>query len=186
MDQLIEQISLLSTISDELALTIRETFSTEQHKKGSLLLEQGHYCRKLYFLNKGIVRSFHYDKGKDISSWFYKENDFVTSWHSIINHQPSFDNLEVLQDCTTLHSISIERYNDLMDQFPAFQKFGRKLAEIQLAFLDYYSRGYGFLSAKERYDLLINHFPDIELYVKLGHIASYLGISQETLSRIRS
>lgn len=85
-----------------------------------------------------------------------------------------------------IYSIDHSSYHKLMDTYPEFQKLGRLIAEEQLAFVDYYSRGYMFMSAKERYDLLLTFFPDIELRIKLGYIASFLGVSQETLSRIRS
>ncbi len=60
-----------------------------------------------------------------------------------------------------------------------------KLIEEQLVYIDTYSKGYMFLSAKEKYDKLLSFFPDIDQRANLGYIASMLGISQETLSRIR-
>ena len=65
------------------------------------------------------------------------------------------------------------------------QEFGRLMVEEQLTFLDYFYRGFMFMSAKEKYNLLLSIFPDVTQRVNLGHIAAVLGISLETLSRIR-
>ena len=74
----------------------------------------------------------------------------------------------------------------LYQESPQFERFGRKMYEQQLAYLDAFYKGYLFMTAKERYDLLLSVFPDVTQRVNLGHIASFLGISQETLSRIRA
>jgi len=74
----------------------------------------------------------------------------------------------------------------LLKTDPAFERFGRILMEEQLAFIDYYFKGVLFMTAKEKYSLLLSYFPDITQRVNLGHIASFLGITQETLSRLRS
>lgn len=150
-----------------------------------MVLSDGQTCRKLYFLEKGTLRTFYYHMERDITSWFYKEGNLMSSWYSFYNQTPGFEYIETLED-TTLWAISYQKYQQLLQRSFEFQQFGRLLAEEQVAFIDYYSKGYMFLSAKEKYNLLIAHFPDIELRVKLGHIASYLGISQETLSRIRA
>ena len=73
----------------------------------------------------------------------------------------------------------------LYDQYHKIERFGRMLAEEQLAAIDDYSRGFALLSAKEKYESLLSFFPDVTQRVNLGYIASMLGITQETLSRIR-
>ena len=104
---------------------------------------------------------------------------------SLFGYDFDADHKALLEDGTLLE-ISYEGMQDLYAQFARFERFGRVLMEEHLAFIDHFSRGYMFLSAKERYQQLLISFPDIELRVKLGQIASFLGISQETLSRIRS
>ena len=99
--------------------------------------------------------------------------------------KPSFEEIECLEDCI-LYQISYNNYQRLIADFPAFGNFARLLAEEMLAFLDEFSKGWSFLTAKEKYKLLLSYLPDIELRVKLGHIASFLGITQETLSRLRA
>ena len=74
----------------------------------------------------------------------------------------------------------------LIHEYRQFEGFARLLAEEQITFTDQFFKGYMFLSAMEKYQLLLQYFPDIELRVKLTYIASFLGISRETLSRIRA
>ncbi|MCP4438612.1 MAG: Crp/Fnr family transcriptional regulator [Aureispira sp.] len=185
MERLLENISSKVPLSKDLEETIIAKFKLEEFPKNQLLLKEQQYCRRLYFLEEGTVRTFYYEKEKDISSWFYNEGHFFASWYSFYSQQPSFEYIESLEE-SKIYSIDYFEYQKLLETIPAFERFGRLLAEEQTAFIDLYSKCYMFLSAKERYNLLLHNFPDIELRVKLGYIASFLGISQETLSRIRS
>lgn len=163
---------------------IADAFIHERLAKHSLVLRQDKIARKLYLVESGIFRSFYSHDGRDVSSWFYKEGQWMTSWHSFYNQRAGFESIEALEECS-VYSLDKHRYDELIKSSRAFESFMRLLAEEQLAFMDLYFKGYMFMSAREKYDLLLSHFPDIELRVKLGTIASYLGISQETLSRLR-
>jgi len=90
-----------------------------------------------------------------------------------------------LTEDSRIVSLSYETLHQLYADDPALQEFGRKMVEEQLVFLDYFYKGFMFMSASKKYELLLSIFPDVTQRVNLGHIASFLGISQETLSRIR-
>ncbi len=184
MKTLLQSIRSKTTFSADLQKAIEAHFHKEIIPKNHQLLREHNYCRRLYFLEEGTVRTFYTEKGKEISSWFYKEGLFFTSWYSFYSQKPSFEYIETLEE-STIYSIDYFNYQQLLEQFPAFERFGRLLAEEQMAFIDYFSKGYNFMSAREKYDLLLSWFPDVTMRVNLGHIASFLGISQETLSRIR-
>lgn len=185
MEELITLLMQSVAVTKEAATIIAEHFDEEIIPKKTILLKEHQYCRKLYFIKKGIVRTFYYFQGNDVSSWFYSEGYFFTSWYSFYSQKPSLENIQALEETHTL-SISYESYQKLINEYPAMERFGRLLAEEQLSFIDEYSKGYMFLTAKDRYKALIEYFPDIELRVKVSDIASVLGISRETLSRIRS
>ncbi|BDS15305.1 Crp/Fnr family transcriptional regulator [Aureispira anguillae] len=185
MEELIQQIASKIKLSPELKASIKELFIEQKVPKKTQLLREFQYCQNLYFLSKGTVRTFYYHEDKIITSWFYNEGNFFSSWYSFYLQKPSFEYVEVVED-STIYKISYDNYQLLLDRHSDFERFGRLLAEEYTAFIDQYSKGYMFLSAKERYQLLLTYFPDIELRVKLGDIASFLGITQETLSRIRS
>lgn len=185
MEALFKIIRSKVNLSQELATAIKENFVCQEYPKKTQLLREHQYCQKLFFLEKGTIRTFYYHNGKDISSWFYNEEHFVSSWYSFYNQAPSFEYIETLDDCT-IYFIDYHNYQKLLEKYPSFERFGRLMLEEQVAFIDFYSKGYMFLSAKERYKLLLEYFPDVELRIKLGDIATYLGITQETLSRIRA
>lgn len=184
MKLLLQNINNKTRLSSDLKKAIEEAFQLENIPKNTLLLKEYQYARKLYFIEKGTIRTFYYHKEKEVSSWFYHEDQFCTAWYSFFSQQASFEHLEVLEDAE-LYSISYLKYQKLLQDFPAFERFGRMLAEEQTTFIDYFSKGFMFMSAKEKYDLLLSFFPDVTMRVNLGHIASFLGITQETLSRIR-
>ncbi|MEM7086739.1 MAG: Crp/Fnr family transcriptional regulator [Bacteroidota bacterium] len=185
MQNLLQEISNRCFLSPELQQSIRQTFELVEAQKGEKILTQGSKANHLYFIEKGVLHNYYLHDGKQISSWFYIENQFITSWHSFYAQKESFEVIECLEDCV-LHRISYDNYQKLITHFPAFGNFARLLAEEMLTFLDEFSKGWSFLTAKKKYELLLSYFPAIELRVKLGYIASFLGISQETLSRLRA
>lgn len=185
MQSLLQYISTRCFVAPELREKIEEYFIRVEVNKGEILLDQGKTADKLWFIDKGLIHNYYYHDGKQISSWFYPENQFVTSWYSFYTQKSGFEIIESLENCI-LYTISYKNYQKLIADFPAFGNFARLLSEEMLAFLDHFSKSWSFLSAIEKYQLLLNFFPNIEQRVKLGMIASFLGISQETLSRIRN
>ena len=184
MESLLLQIKNYTPISAELVSAIHTLFKEEKFTQNEFLLREHQQVRKLYFVNKGILRTYYHHDGKDVTSWFYPENQFVTYWYGFYKQAHSHEYIEALDD-SLVFGIDYVEYQKLIENHPQFERFARLLAEEQLAFLDAFYKGYMFMSAKDKYELLLSMFPDIELRVKLGHIASFLGISQETLSRIR-
>lgn len=184
MQNLLQYISTRCFVDPALRERLQNDFEEIEVKKGSVLLESDQRAVNLFFIDKGLVHNYYYRDHKRVSSWFYNENQFSTAWYSFYSQQASFEYIEALED-TVLYQISHAKYQKLIADFPAFGNFARLLAEENLSFLDYFSKGWAFMSAKEKYELLLSYFPDIELRVKIGLIASFLGISQETLSRIR-
>ncbi|MEM6700645.1 MAG: cyclic nucleotide-binding domain-containing protein, partial [Bacteroidota bacterium] len=157
MQLFLDYIQTRIHLDDPLKELLQTHFQERTVKKGTILLEEGKYCRQLYFIEKGLARTFYYEKGKDISSWFYREGLFLTSWYSFYNQASGFEYIETLEDCK-LYAIDYLAYQQLLDKHPKFDRFGRILAEEQLSFMEYYSKGYMFMSAKEKYDWLLYFF----------------------------
>lgn len=185
MNNLLDFIGSKTKLSSSLTQRICGTFEMIKVKKGNLLLAEGGYARYLYFVELGILHNFYYHDGRKVSSWFYSESQFITAWSSFLKQEPSYEYIECLEDCI-LYRITFENYQQLITEFPSFNNFARILAEHILLFIEQFLKSWAFLSAKEKYDMIRIHFPDIERRVQLGLIASFLGMSQETLSRIRS
>lgn len=154
------------------------------YKKNELAHEEGKVCDHLFFIEKGIARTFYFKDGKDITAHFATENGSITAIDSFIQRKRSKYSLEVLED-TEMLLLSYPRLQELLDQKPQYEKFVRLFLEQIYVDLAQRIENLLFYTAKERYELLIEAFPDLLQRVNLGHIASYIGISQETLSRIR-
>ncbi|MEW7290251.1 Crp/Fnr family transcriptional regulator [Aquimarina sp. 2304DJ70-9] len=184
MNPFITYIKQYINLPSETEEEIVNLILTEKLDKGKVLLEEGKTCNRLYFIVEGTARTYFYQNGKDITYWIYPENMLVTSWHSYMLRKPSSEYLEVTEE-SILMSITYDQWQELYAKYPRLDRFGRLVIEEQMALLDDFYKGYYFLSAKEKYELLIAAFPTITQRANLGHIASMLGISQETLSRIR-
>lgn len=184
MQNLIYILNNAATLSEQ-AIKILTTLSkTKEYSKGTILVEQNHYCRNIYFIEKGFARGFYYKDGKDVTTWFANENEIITSFCAFITQKPSFENIELLESCTLI-SIDYNSLQKLYHSFPEFNIAGRLLTEKYYVELEERTLSLQFQSAKQRYNNLLEKQPYILQKSSLGNIASFLGMSQETLSRIR-
>ena len=152
--------------------------------KNEILVKEGKICRHLYFLQQGALRGSYLLEGKEVTHWFAFENDFVTSFHSFITGQPAVENIQLLEG-SVLWAISKEDLTALLNAFPEVERLVRIVYEKYYLRLEERFVNAQFKTATDRYQNLLEQSPHILQRVSLGHIASYLGISQETLSRIR-
>ncbi len=171
-------------INIEVKTAIESICKREEFKKGQLLIKEGMVAHRLYFIEEGSARTYYHHDGKDVTSWVYREGQMLTTWTSFYTQIPSHENIE-LTETTRICSLTFDELQGLYLKYPKMQEFGRLMVEEQLVFIDYFYKGFVFMSAREKYDLLLSTFPDVTQRINLGHIASFLGISQETLSRIR-
>lgn len=183
-ENFINFIAQYISVTPEIEQSVISVSKHQQFEKNTILLEEGKTCKHLYFLVSGSVRTYYYLKGKDITHWVYPSNSLFTSWGSYILQNPSSEYIETTDDCELI-SISYDDWQNLYKEHPELERFGRLIMEEQMALIDEFYKGYYFLTAKEKYELLTNAYPQITQIANLGHIASMLGISQETLSRIR-
>lgn len=185
MTSLFDCITLYHPISDEAKQDLSRLLKKTILPKNAVLIKEGIVCNHLYFLEQGCLRGFYNLDGKEVTHWFAFENDFVTSFYSFISRKPCLENIQALED-TVLWSISYEELQQLFDKHHDMERMTRIIYERSYIRLEERLVRLQFRSAKERYEQITSVFPTILNRVSLGHIASYLGISQETLSRIRS
>ena len=157
----------------------------ENLPKNYLLQEQGRVCNHAYFLVEGIVRCYRYIDGKEVTFWLVFEGGFFCPYFSFVYRKPSEDNLILLSDCKLL-SISYEKLQSLYQKDSVWINLNRLIIDHYYTAMQERLMCLLSQSAAERYDNLLQQYPDIESKVKLGHLASYLGIRQETLSRLRA
>jgi len=153
--------------------------------RGAYLITEGKVCDHVYFLEKGCLRGYYTLEGKEITYWFAFENNFVTSFFSFITRKPGVENIQLMEDCT-LWAISYEKLQRLYHDFTEMERVGRIMHERYYVMLEERFVRNHFKEARERYESLLLHEPHLLQRVPLGYIASYLGITQETLSRIRN
>lgn len=171
--------------SEEELKEILSHFQKEAIAKGHPLVEQGQICRKLYYVEKGIGRNFYLNSdGKEITQLFFGEGRFMTSLESFFQESPSLYHVELLED-SIIYSISKEDLDMLFDRYHKMERLGRLLSTEMLTKVVHKLNAIQFQTARERYEYMLTEYPYIIYRVPLGMIASYLGMSQETLSRIR-
>ena len=184
MQELFNHIQGYYQLSDTALHVLSDSFEEVVFSKNDFLLASGQVCRHLYFIKHGAVRGYYTLDGKEITHWFGFENDFVTSFHSFITGQASVENIQLMEG-SILWKISKDKLNSLYNAHHEIERL------VRIAYEKYYIRleerfvNAQFKTAAERYESLIQQSPHIIERVPLGYIASYLGISQETLSRTR-
>ena len=176
----VKESELVQLNEDFQKIMIKHAFS-----KNHLLHKEGSICNHLYLIEKGIARSFYHKDGKDITAHFAIEGDTITAIDSFIQRKRSKYNVEVLED-SEVFLIAHQDMLELLTNKPEYEKYVRMF--VEQVYIDLVERIEDLLfhTAKERYDKLIQKTPQFLQRVNLEHIASFLGITQETLSRIRT
>lgn len=151
----------------------------------TLLLQEGDRADRLYFIHKGCLRLFFYHEGKDITFQFFFEGDFVASFDSLHRHQPSLFSLESIEPAE-LSAIKRDDFYHLIEQDPPLRRlYEEKLIDrlhvYQQLFLSRIRN-----TPRQRYEELLKEQPNIVQRVPQHYIASYLGITPVSLSRIRN
>jgi CRP-like cAMP-binding protein len=169
--------------ADKLAFTKELELLTIE--KGALVVEEGKVCDYLYYIKEGSARSFYTKDNKEVTVSFSLEGEFVTSMYSFISRQPSYENIEAMEK-TDVARISQDALLRLFEDHPKLERTYRLILEQYYISLEEQIMFVKFKSAMERYlDLMANR-PKIIHKASVGQIASYLDMSIETLSRIRS
>ncbi|MFW0715799.1 Crp/Fnr family transcriptional regulator [Pedobacter sp. N23S346] len=172
-------------LSEEIKVAIVDNSDLMHVKKKVKLLSVGELSNTIYFIVKGAARIYYLDReGKETNTWFLFENELLISIYSFYTGKPSFEYLETLEDCNFI-AVKREKLEEIYLKHMEFNFSGRKLTEFYHMRNEIQTNELRMLNAKERYQKLMERNPQLFQRVSLGHIASYLGISQETLSRIR-
>ena len=154
-------------------------------RKGDLLLKAGDVCLSIYLVRKGILRGYVKEGIKDITTWITPEGELVSSITSFGLQQPAIENIQAIEDCELI-GIRYEDLQYLYDNFPEVNIVGRKVLEKY--YRDAEERAFiaRLTEATSKYKHFIATKSDLLNRVPLKYIASYLGMTLETLSRIRS
>lgn len=185
MEELLEKLKRICELSNASIELIKEKTTFRKMKRGDLVLPMGSVCNHFYFVKAGAIRNFYLKDGRDITEWITLEGSFCFSITSFFKETPSSLATECLED-SEIGFISKEI-------LLKYSKSNFELAELLRSFLtgslimsQQRMESIQFETAKQRYSRLLKSNPDILRRVPLMYIASFLGMSVETLSRIRS
>lgn len=164
---------------------VNHLFERQEVKKYDMLLKAGNQSEKLFYVEQGLLRCFYEKNKKDITHNFFVEETFYFPVENIYFSQSSPYFLEALED-GVIWVASFREVEQIVDEHQELERLMRFLLVSGIKSLSERLYTLKFQTAQERYDLLMQNYPQILLRAPLGHIASLLGITQQTLSVIRS
>lgn len=184
MNSLIDIFKEIGGLSTENEKVLMSSIKKVSYKNRTTLQKEGKVSNKIFIVEEGIVRAFYLKDGKEITYSIATQNDFIGSMTSFFMRSPSNKIIETLED-SVLWEFEYDRLEYLFEKNPELARAGRLFANYGIAYMERRFDNMMFFTAKERYEILLKDRPEVVQKVPLGIIASYLGITQETLSRIR-
>lgn len=183
-EEMITCISGNKLVAPDEAKEIIQAIRIEKQPKGHLLIREGDFVKDCFYLIKGCVRQYQLIDGSEKTTAFYTDGQGISSFTSAAKKVASNHNFECLEDCV-LAVISIEKELELYKKYPNFESLSRAGMENQLGEYQDMMAKFITLKPEERYLDLLENNPGLINRVPQYHLASYLGVSPETLSRIR-
>lgn len=170
---------------DQKADLIATYFTKKNLDKGTLLIEDGKTSKFSYFLESGIIRCYIIDlQGDEVTTRFYSAPDFLNDYLSFFEQKPSEEYYELITDCV-IYSINYENVQHCFHSIPEFREWGRMLLTLNYSYVNHRMIAFHKETAQERYLKLQKNHPEIIEKVPLNIVASFLGITKSSLSRIR-
>lgn len=169
---------------DELDTAVN-AFVCVSFRKNDMLLQEGDKAREYYFIEEGFLRSYATDPdGNDVTTGFYRSGEILMEWPSFLLQKPTKENIQALSNCVCW-KIGFDQFQELFHGIIAFREAGRK--RLVGSYFNLKQRSIAMITdpAKDRYLQLLKEHPEIIHQAPLKHIASYLGITDTSLSRIR-
>jgi len=184
MENLLSFLHSIHPLSEGLRQELHLTVKHKAIAKKGFLLKPGQVCRNIFFIHGGLLRAFYEKDGTEVSSWFMKEGDICVSIDSFYDQAKSYESIQAIED-TELFFIEHAELENIYRMHSEFNWIGRVLTIQYLKLWGQQLYAMRMQTAAERYAWLLAQHPDLLLRVPHKYIASYLGITPETLSKIR-
>jgi len=182
---LMQVLGSIAPLSADLKERFIQLLKETTHSKRTLLLSPGQTCKKIWFLKQGSARAYYINPhGKQCTSWFMNSGDVMISVYSFLSQKPAFEYIEVLEQ-STLQSISYQQLQELYSEYPESNQLGRKITEHYYILSEQRAILLRTTTPEERYLKMLGDQPRLFEKMSQKQVASYLGISHETLSRLR-
>ena len=184
MESLFALLMSIYPLSEELINYLRANLEIKELKKGDYLLKKGRVCTHIYFIESGLLRCFYKKNGAEATSWLMTEGNVIVSVSSFFNQKESRESIRAME-ATVLVGIPFEKLEYMNRTFIEFNFHGRVLSQKYYAISDDQLYAIKMQRAPERYLHLLDTQPELFDRVPAKYIASLLGISEPTLSRVR-
>lgn len=185
MQELATYIQNFFPVADDELATIASRFELLQLGKGDYFLKQGRYCNRMAFITSGLIRVYREIEGKEVTQWISSPGYFITDLASFVFQSPGRWNIQTLTDCT-LYSIDRGAYQNLATEIPKWQELDKLFVAKCFVMLEERMFSHLHMTAEERYHRLMAESPELFNQVPLQYLASMIGMTPETLSRLRS
>jgi len=174
----------LTPLDERTKNLVERSVRKRKAKKRELLQQAGTVCKQFHFIEKGVARVYYYKDDKEVTAWFAFEGMIVSCIDSLFTGNLTNYYIEMLED-SVLYTVQYDIIEKSFLDYPMLERLGRILITDNYLLLDQRVRLIVSHTAEERYNLLLQQAPQALQRIPLNYIASYLNISQETLSRIR-
>jgi len=176
---------LLDALPADVQQALGEVTTRQNYAKGDYLLRQDEVCRYSYWIERGLARKYYLIDGQELTTEIYFPDDLALSMTSYSTQTPSLEFIEVLEPVTASRT-DYRGFQMLKTQYPVLVELDLMLTEYYAIWQEERMRQFRTLDATQRYELLMTTRPHWMQRLSLTMIASYLGVSRETLSRIRA
>jgi len=180
-------IQSISALPNNILEEVTLHFQHLEYPKNYFLLKADKPCKHLWLMTKGAARYFYItDQGKEINTWFSLDEQIITDVPSLVHQTRAQESIQLIED-SELYAIEYAALQAMLQKHHSFALWYIKLVELHyVSQVEDRIADLQFLDAKQRYQKLLSVYPNITNRISLGNIASYLNITQETLSRIRA
>lgn len=184
MEMAIATLERVKPLSTDLKVHFSTILKKQKYLKREHLLKEGDVCRRIWFIESGIIGCFYEKSDKLLCSWFMKETDVTTSVTSFFHQQIAVEDIVALSDVTTWY-ITFEELEYIYYKFPEFNYHGRVLVTEYYIQAEKRMQAFNGMPPLEKYKYLVEYQPEIIQRVSVKDMARYIGIGPDTLSRLR-
>jgi CRP-like cAMP-binding protein len=191
MTEFLDYLQAIYPLSDAVKAAFSDIMRPLDIPKKGFLVKAGSINDRLFFIRKGLVRCYYLKtspKGKkqtEVSNWFLSEGDTIAAMQSFISQQPTDEYMQALEDCQLLYTTFPELLR-LYDQYPEVWRHSQIVTQKYSSLWHNLLKGIRMQTAGERYQFLLDQYPALTQRVPARYLASYLDVTEVTLSRIRN
>ena len=171
-------------LTEEMKERLIAITTVKEYPKKTILLREGQVSHHACIVLKGLSRAYYISDGKEITTRFMDEGYIITSWLSYYTQKPGYEFVETLE-ASVLGCMTYVDLQQLYVDFPIFNLVGRKVAEYFFFLSEQRTQLLRKHTAEEKYQFFLQQHPDLLQRIPLKYIATYLGMNEETLSRVR-